>query len=275
LHAVQTKESRFVRQSGKMTKRDLENPGQSRPTLLLDPKLKLVFGTESTFLFLRLYALLCGILADLREHCDAIGPTVKDPVASYYKPVHPNPRRPRYSLGYGGIMNALKATLSGQLEVRQLEAFCRKVSKSKLYRMIALPRLVERCADAFLRASRDDVLLQLFDLCQPVECVADLGDLRKACFAVAPGAVFRIQYDPLSNSIAFAYLPENEDMALSPLDDIEEDEGGGDQDKYSNGNDDVLVNGQKLDTRDSMDVEEDSIDEYSDGPAQKRPKFNG
>lgn len=257
LHAVPSKDTPYVRHDGTMVREDavVENGGLS--SAKLDAKYKLLFATESSYLFLRLYSLLCSILATTREHCESFDAR-DDPAKSYHNPAVKEDKEDEeeaQTLEYSGVLSCLQKVLANKMEFKDFEALGRKISKEKVHQMAALPKLIERCADALVKVAKEDVLLHLFDFCQNEG--NDPVAVRTHCLAFAPDASFRIQYDAAGEAMSFSYVPKGEELLTAPRDDIE------DADEEMNG------------VADPMDEDEDPIDEFDSdgGPSAKRSKL--
>jgi hypothetical protein len=252
LHAIPSKDSPYVRHDGTMMRDDsvAQNGGSIGK---LDQKYKLLFGTESVYLFLRLYSMLCSILSSTREHSETSGVDAAD---SYHNPVRKETKEAAHRLDYSGVVSALQKVLSKKMDSKEFESLGRKVSKKKSYQMAALPKLIERCADALAKVAKEDVLLHLFDVCQNQG--VDPVTVRTHCLAVAPDAAYRIQYSPSSDVLFFSHLPKSEALLTAPVDDME-----GVVEEEMNGTTDPMEEG-----------EADPIEEYeeSDAPAAKRTK---
>lgn len=260
LYSVPSKESPFVRRDGAMVRDDsLGENGDA--AVKLGDKYKMLFGTESVYLFLRLYLVLCALLTDIHEHCATFDPP-EDPTLKYCHltkegdngeaktPSPPTAQR----LDYSGLLSALKQVLAGKMEAKEYESLGRKISLDKVHQMAALHVLVERCADLLVATAKEDSLLHLYDLCQHQHRVNPLA-VRAHCFSVAPEAVYRIQYDPSSESLLFNYLPKGSDLLTAPPAENGKTDGDGAMDV-------------------SMEDEDDPIEDSDDDlPPTKRTKI--
>jgi hypothetical protein len=254
LHAIPSKDTPFVRRDGVMMRDDsvVEN-GSSVGKL--DQKHKLLFGTESVYVFLRLYSLLCSILTSIREHCESFE-RVENPASSYYNPV---PKEANEAAAQrSDYVAALQKVLAKKMDLKDFESLGRMISKEKVHEMAALPKLIERCSDALLKVAKEDALLHLHDFCQNQEI--DPVAARTRCLGFATDAVYRIQYNPSDGLLCFSHLPKNEELLTTPIDDIQDVA----EDEVMNGN------------ADPMEEEEtDPIEEFaeSNAPAAKRTKL--
>jgi hypothetical protein len=228
----------------------------------LDRRYQLLCGTESIYLFVRLYTLLCSVLSETRNYCDTLPPQ-EDPSKSYFVP-----NRELHSKGekdatkqptYYDVLVALNKVLAKEMSIEEYEARGRRAAKERVSQIAALPRLVERCASTLIKVAQEDALLHLYDFCQYTE--VDPVSVRSHCLAVVPDAFYRIQYDYAGGSIKFCYIAENEALLTSPRREEEEDEI--EEDDNTN-----------MDTRADDLMEEDPIEDFSDGnggePASKR-----
>jgi len=212
LYAVPTKETPYIRRDGSMVRdeRLVEN-GSSSPKL--HEKFEMLFGTENIYLFMRLYLVLCELLADIRKHCETNGPSI-DPATKYCRPTKTDVPASSEKLDYPSILSSLKKVITGDMSAKDFEAFGRKVSKEKVYEMAALPKLIRRCTRSLVATAQEDCLLHLYDYCQyrQVDPIA----VRSHCFAVSPEAVYRIQYDTTTGSLFFNFLPKSSDILSAP-----------------------------------------------------------
>lgn len=138
-------------------------------------RFQLLFATQSTYLFMRLYCLLIKVLVDIRENLRTITPT-SDPSKSYYNPKKAEKRHDddRLKHDYQGILMALRRLISREngMNTKEFERFCRTVSKKNVHQMAILPKLVEKCSESLVSVAREDVILQLFDYCCSKEAVS-------------------------------------------------------------------------------------------------------
>lgn len=97
--------------------------------------------------------------------------------------------------------------------------------------------------------------------------------MREQSLKIAEHASYRIQYDPESQSIYFAYLPSESDLSLVPRDDSTDNMVTSEGDGAIEDNDaDALDDSQGEGTEDAM--EDDKIQDSVDFPQQaKRPKL--
>jgi hypothetical protein len=258
MHSVPSKENPLVRRDGSMVRDTVlvESGGASATNkIVLDDKYEMLFGTESVYLFVRLYLLLCSILQDIREHVEAFG-TSGDPSLEYRRtisrfPVDAEGHRPRFD--YSTFLTAaLKFFSTSSLNddasaATELERVGRVVCKEKVYLIAALPALVDSCVQALLATTREDVLLPLYDYCQYRQSVDPIS-VRTHCFSIAPSAVYRIQYDTSSGAMYFNYLPRSTDLLVTPPQPLtalaaartEPEEAGDPVDEFSSEEDDRL-----------------------------------
>ena len=228
----------------------------------LDEKYQLLFGTESIYLFLRLYTFICSILSETRGHC-ATFPPPQNPALSYFNPYKDNVEvkaAPASKLNFSKVVAALKKVVSNDMDEREFEALGRRITKEKVHQFAALPKLIERCASCLIKSAKEDALLHLYD-CSHHSGV-DPVVVRTHCFAVAPAAPYRIQYERSSGELCFSYVPKGKELLTAPSDDIRSfsDEEGAD----ANGGAVSMV----------IQQEDDPIEEY-DGegePSAKRQK---
>lgn len=179
----------MVRRDGAMSKD--ENPADAGEGIFaekLDKKFELMFATENVYIFMRMYCLLVSLLTNTRKYLE-VSPTSKDPAESYFKPMAEDQPELSHSssLDFAGVISMLESVICRDVEYKEYEAYCRKVSKDKVYQMAVLPKLIDKCTDALLFVAKEDVLLHLYDYCLHREMVCDRGlgvALRLICAVV-------------------------------------------------------------------------------------------
>jgi hypothetical protein len=246
LYAIQSKSLPYVRRDGVMTKDDRPDGASSGKTL--DQTYQLLFSTETVYLFLRRYVLLCSILDDLHDLCQKLG-TRKNPASNYATPLTDSEKSFDFVLNYKGLLSALYKVLTKKADARAFESTGRMIVEKSVYLAASLPKLIERCSDCLVKASREDAILYIFDYCQLRE--VDPTVVRANCFAMASDVVYRVQYNNTSGEMTFSFLPKYADLLVSPapedanmeddyanddaMDEDEEDEGQMDDPSYGEG----------------------------------------
>lgn len=306
--------SMMVRRNGVMGKD--ENPAGTGEGLFaekLNKKFELMFATESVYVFMRLYCLLVSLLTDIREHVKTLGPGT-DPADSYFipKPIQDEKderrKAPPPKADFSGVVSMLGRVLARKVDAKEYETYCRKVCRSKVHQMVALPKLVDKCTDALLNVVKEGALLPLFDYCLHREmvrqhtiflvqgvglmhflCLAsytftfffrflqDPVQLRSLCLSITPEASYRIQYDTSKAHIFFSYLPEGEELLTVPQEDDdmqEDDDAADDEDAAMKDADDAPDDGDDGDA-DAAETKEGDDAEGKDGtgPPSKRSKL--
>eukprot|EP00934_Nitzschia_sp_Nitz4_P006570 Nitzschia sp. Nitz4//scaffold106_size73319//51333//55917//NITZ4_005742-RA/size73319-augustus-gene-0.6-mRNA-1//1//CDS//3329532538//6560//frame0 len=191
LHGIENPDgTKFVRRDGVMEK-EVDVADMDRSDVALDNKFKLLFGSKNIYLFLRLYSSLVSLLEDIEGTIRSNPPSV-DPSANYYDPMKSQEAPPATRLDFSALMTNLKRAIKDQMDMKEFETFCRRVSPTLVHKMSALPKLVAKGADMLVQTANEDLLLQLFDYCQYTG--ANPVQLREKCLALSPDAVFRIQH---------------------------------------------------------------------------------
>mmetsp|Transcript_14759 Transcript_14759/g.32622 ORF Transcript_14759/g.32622 Transcript_14759/m.32622 type:complete len:532 (-) Transcript_14759:120-1715(-) len=188
-------------------------------------------GTNKIYVFFRLYCLLIKILAELREA------SKKKPMEKVSKPglgsLAPATVKPN------NYFNSIMKILTGVVrnKVTDYETKCRAVMGDRTYLCAALPKLVEKCSDAFLKVAKEDLCLPLFDFSQLRHMDPVL--IRTQCLSITNDAQCRIQYHPDESSIYFSYLSAHDELLTSIPDDMYETEdkkrssGGDERENYT------------------------------------------
>ena len=221
LYTLPSRDTPFIRRDGVMVRDegtlDVEGSG-----VILNPKYQLLFGTEKVYLFMRMYTLLCSILSDIRDQCLAFPPST-DPANSYVSPSrYTEPSRSSVKLDFSSVLSALKNVLDGKMAVRDFETLGRKVTREKVHQIAALPKFVDRCAEALRRMAKEEALLHLYDYCQYTDRVDPVA-LRTQCLAVVPDAAYRIQFDYSMSTVTYSYLENGSPLLTSPVHDDVDD----------------------------------------------------
>jgi hypothetical protein len=164
----------MVRREGVMVKDDTkEGKGEGLFAEKLNKKFQLMFATESVYVFMRLYCLLVSLLTDTREYLKA-SPQSEDPTDSYQIPSHIKEERNREQqqpANFAGVISFLGKVVARNVEAKDFETYCRRVSKAKVHQMAVLPKLVDKCTDALLNVAKEGILLHLSDYCLQREMV--------------------------------------------------------------------------------------------------------
>lgn len=250
LHGVQNSDgAKYVRRDGKMEKDiDYSDKTEETATIRLDKKFKLLFGTDSIYLFLRLYSFLVSSLDEIDSFVRS-NPSMQDPSSAYYNPMKSSEEKKETKLDFPAVMMNLQKVITKKLSVKDFESFCRRVSPEIVHKMAALPKLIEKCADMMVEVAKEDLLPQLYDFCQ--FSGADPIQLRSACLALSKDAAFRIQYNSTNGRLYFSHLPEGEELLTVPNGDDDDDDD----------DDEVMEDGEVVsDDDDVMDVEDEEED---------------
>lgn len=224
VHALSSDDdTKFVRRGGFMEVLKTKDDGLDRK-LKIEQGLqcRLAFGTEKVYLFLRLYCALITLLNTARDHLDSTAPSLAKDNVRFWRPEsddkmsidedEPESQKQKEDcFGYRGLISSLQEV---DLDFKSFEVRCRRISKDKVFIFAALPRLLEKCADALVKVSREDMILPLFDIsqCNTVDPLLQ----RKQSLDVSSDASYRIQYHHLEGLIHFAYLPKEVDFPTSP-----------------------------------------------------------
>lgn len=207
---------------------------------LLDKNCHLVFGTEKMYVFMRLYCLLVRLLSESKSHLKNLGPVHENTrhlvhdsqslgIGSIHRMEGVDPFRTsgfpkgalsgasdkkHINLGYRNLKDALKQYIRGDIDAKMYESSCRTLTKGKVFQLAAIPKLLEKCADAMVKVAREDVALTLFDYSQLKHMDPVL--LRSQCLGITSDASFRIQYDPIHENMYFSFLPVEVDLLTTP-----------------------------------------------------------
>merc|ERR1712224_203466 len=186
----------------KETKSQIDDD-EATSTIAVDKKFRLLFGSDSIYLFLRLYGFLISLMHDIKEYLYN-NPTTLDRRRSYYSPLKStdHPQKIEGRLDFAGMVVKLGEVVGKKMSLKDFETFARRINRDITYKMAALPKLVERCGDMMIKMSEEDLLPSIFDTCQysgqnPVE-------LRSTCMTMSSSAEYRIQYNSKLGRLYFS-----------------------------------------------------------------------
>ena len=130
----------------------------------LEPSCRLVFGTEKVYIFMRLYCALLSLFQSIKQNIAGSGSgdmEIDEMSASCYH----------------DFVSTLKDYIDEDILFKTYELNCRSLTKDKVYELSAIPRLIEKCADALVKVAKEDKLLGLFDFYQLKHLVSDCMDI--------------------------------------------------------------------------------------------------
>jgi hypothetical protein len=251
LFARPSKSNPHVRSDGLMVRDDsimeIDNGGAR-----LAQRHQVIFGTETTYVFLRLYTLLCAVLREAWEHHRSPGQEL-DPQLKYALPPNAKPHAAS-NISFSTMLTMTKKVLSKQAHATELESIGRRICRDNVHLIACLPKLVDRCADALLKVSEEDTLLHLYDFCQHRS--PDVAALRAQCLTAVPDATYRIQYDAMSSSLRFGHQEIGPFPTTPPAEE------------------DFVDEDTNVDTGDDMMEDEDAEFDAPDGEAECAPDQN-
>lgn len=215
LHTIPSKDQPFARRDGSMVRVETLVERDVSLNVRVDEKYMLLFGTESVYVFLRVYLVLCSLLDSIREHCEMFD-APDDPTEKYCKPNKDADKdTPSPKLDYSTILSGLQKVACKNMSLKDFESLGRKVAPAKVHEIASLPEFVDRCVDALVATAREDCLLQLYDYCQ--YRIVDPVAVRARCLSVSREALYRIQYDTSTGTIYFNFLPRSLDLLIMPV----------------------------------------------------------
>lgn len=166
MHGIQNPDGvKFVRRDGMMEKDADAANTKTESAVELDPKFKLLFGSENIYLFMRLYSSLLSSLDDIESFITA-NPNMEDSDSRYHDPMKSQDESKPVKLDFAAVMTNLKRVIAGKFSNKDFEAFCRKVSPEIVHKMAAIPKMVQRASSMMMQTAQEDLLLSLFDHCQ-------------------------------------------------------------------------------------------------------------
>lgn len=268
-----TSKAQYARSGGFME--FVERPEDRKDAKTLDKRCHLIFGTEKIYIFMRLYCLLVTLLSEMKGHLTDLAAAFErkenagDPtslgmsaIRRQKKDEGVKEKKVGYP-GYRGLIAALQDYIRGEIDAKHYESCCRTLTKEKVYLLAAIPRLVEKCAEALVKVAKEDVVLNLFDFAQLKHMDPVL--LRSQSSKVASDSSYRIQYHPVNGCIYFSYLPPEVDLLTLPRSTSASATSG-------TGTTDAGIVGDEDDGT-SMAVEEEGIEMEQVPPQAKRIKL--
>lgn len=146
----------------------------------LEESCHLLFGTEKIFIFMRLYCALVSLLQSGKDHLEKVsnssdnqngdGSTPMEIDSDETRQIHDSKQKTPLFLS---LISNLKEYINEDIEFKSYEMSCRTMCKEHVHELAALPRLVEKCADALVKVAREDVLLSLYDYSQIKDMVSN------------------------------------------------------------------------------------------------------
>ena len=155
---------KYVRHDGIMRKDGDATEGNSS-SALLDKKFKLLFGSDQIYLLIRLFNFLVNALDEVETWMVA-NPLSEARASGYYNPIKSQEPKEEARLDFRTFLVNLQQVGSKDMTTKDFEGLCRSISKEMVHKMSALPKLVEKCAEALIQTAKEDLLPQLFDYCQ-------------------------------------------------------------------------------------------------------------
>jgi len=165
---------------------------------------QLVYGTEKFYIFMRLYCALLALFESAKKKMET------DNNAMEVEDDAEGPQKNKFQ----GFISTIKDYINEEVQFKSYELRCRSFTDKTFYELSAIPRLIEKCADALVKVAREDKLLALFDFYRLK--TMDPFTQRSQSLIVTEDASFRIQYVPSDGKIHFCYLPLEKDMLMAP-----------------------------------------------------------
>lgn len=219
----------FIRRGGLMQPAELlDDINKKKQKSELSESINLLFATEKIYLFLRLYCLLIFMFTTAKECLESsnnIGIEKPESLTTFVRPGILEKIGCKFSSNsnfekkkkntFSDFITSLKYYINGEINFKSFESCCRTMSKKEVYKLAALPRLLEKCADALVKVSREDQILSLFDLSKIKNL--DAITLRTLSLSLTKNeAVYRIQHEKTDDYVQFSYLPKQIDLITVP-----------------------------------------------------------
>ena len=114
---------------------------------LMQDDIQVLYGTEKIYIFVRLYILLVTMLYQAKDIIEDITDR-------------------KNSTDQPDVMSSLQDLIQGKVEAKDFEAECRKHVDTYAYNFVAIPPLVESCAEALVKVAKEDYLESLYHFSQ-------------------------------------------------------------------------------------------------------------
>ena len=183
------------------------------------------FATEKIYLFLRLYCVLVGILAEGYAYFSSAPSSVKVDVSSSDAKSGgtdslgrgiSEASRPgdQYKKSYSGLLSALSDFLGGGMTSKTFEATCRTLCAKHVFKYALLPSILKKCAEELLKVVDEETYLTLLDYARIPQI--DISLLRELSLRCSDGAsTYRLQYDAAGQSLMCCYVPEGSSLVVA------------------------------------------------------------
>lgn len=278
IHILPATESsnRMVRRNGVMEQASLLEESEEG----VNKRCRMMFATERVYTFMRIYCFLAFVLSNTQSFLLAYAREGKKEesqaangiVSAFEKEkAGAEAEASKATHDYPGLVASLRKLISGEIDIQAFESFCRKTAKDKVYQLVALPRLIDRCAEALVKVAKEDKVLSLFDLAQLK--IMDPERLRILSYSETTDASYRIQFDPIEEFQYFCYLAPGEQVLLAPGDDSDDEMEAVDEEDGEEEEDDVTMDEEAGQEAEEEDGESEVDDAESDMPSAKRPKL--
>ena len=167
---------RMVRRNGVMEKASLSEESEEG----VDRNCQLMFATERVYFLVRIYSHLAYVLSNTQLFLESEEGQKKETptsngIGSSFERSETNGETANATHDYPGLIAILKKLIAGDIDIQAYESFCRKTAKDRVYQLIALPRLIDRCAEALVKVAKEEKVFPLFDLAQLKILVSDLS----------------------------------------------------------------------------------------------------
>lgn len=179
-------QQRMVRRNGVMEKASLLEESEEG----VDRRCQLMFGTERVYNLMRIFSYLAFVLSNtqcflLSEKGQKKETQSTNGIGTSFEKNDTNGKTSIATHDYPGLISALKQLIAGEIDIQAYESFCRKTAKDRVYQLIALPRLIDRCAEALVKVAKEDKVLPLYDLAQLKIMVRDARGIRFVCLLLS------------------------------------------------------------------------------------------
>merc|ERR1711971_1419638 len=119
--------------------------------------------------------------------------------------------------GFSAVLSSLKLLIQGKIDAKDFEAKCRKMVENDVYNFVAIPLLVERCAEALVKVAKEELLENLYH-CSQLK-LKDINQLRNLSLDMSHEAIYRLQIQSSASQVFFSFLPVDVKLLLTnPLD---------------------------------------------------------
>jgi len=164
--------------------------------------IQVLFGTESIYVFMRLYILLVTMLYQ--------GKDIIDKNSSNTISQMENPSKEDV---YSRVLSSIKDVVNGKISATEFETLCRGLVGMEVHNFVAIPPLIKKCAEEALKVVQEGFLPNLYQLTQLK--LKDVEQVRSFSLDVTEDAIYRLQIQSSASQVFFSFLPVDVELIVT------------------------------------------------------------